>query len=213
MICGVDEAGRGPVLGPLVVAGVAVDDEDGLRELGVRDSKKLSPRRREILAEEIRKVGKIEIRVVGAADIDRLRKSESLNVIEAKCFADIIDTVRAEHVYVDAADVKEENFRKEISKRIGYSPEIVSKHGADDIYPVVSAASIIAKTHRDFLIGCIAKELGENIGSGYPSDPKTKDFMMKWYGKHGKFPPHTRLSWKTIKNLKEEMGRVTLDQF
>jgi ribonuclease HII len=81
-------------------------------------------------------------------------------------------------------------------------------HQADAIYPVVSAASIIAKVRRDELIEELKKELGIDFGSGYPSDPKTKEFLIKWGKKHsGKFPEIVRQSWQTVENIREELGK------
>jgi ribonuclease HII len=91
--------------------------------------------------------------------------------------------------------------------------KIISKHGADDTYPVVSAASIIAKTKRDSMIEEIKKELGQDIGSGYPSDPKTINFLKKWYTEHGEMPPHTRRSWKTVDRIINELSISKLDRF
>ena len=56
MICGVDEAGRGPVIGPLVVAGVKCENDIQLKEIQVRDSKKYTPIKRTQLAEKIKRI-------------------------------------------------------------------------------------------------------------------------------------------------------------
>jgi len=201
MICGVDEAGRGPVIGPLIVAGVKVDDDLKLSRLGVKDSKKLSPRRREYLAEEIKKLAEYEIEIVPAADIDQLMNLMTINRIEAKLFASVIEKLRPEVAYVDSGDVSEANFRSSILKELKFKLELISKHNADDIYPVVSAASIIAKVKRDAEMRRIEKEIGEKIGSGYPSDSATINFLERWIAKHGDLPPHTRKAWKTSKRL------------
>ena len=93
MICGVDEAGRGPVIGPLVVCGICVESDKGLRRLKVRDSKKLTPARREELDPKIRKLARVEVVEVPAEQIDGLRERMSLNILEAKIFASIIDSL------------------------------------------------------------------------------------------------------------------------
>lgn len=215
MICGVDEAGRGPVMGPLVVCGVAVDSEDALKELKVRDSKKLSSKRREDLDRKIRKVARVHLEIITAEEIDTFREHQSLNVIEAVAFSRVIKALSPNIVYVDAADSNADNFRFEILKRIGQDIEVVSRHKADDIYPVVSAASIVAKVRRDAEVQRIEQELGASMGSGYPSDPRTVWFLEKWIKEHGHLPPHIRKSWKTSQNLLKNHGpgAVTLDDF
>ncbi|MCK5038939.1 MAG: ribonuclease HII [Thermoplasmata archaeon] len=216
-ICGVDEAGRGPVMGPLVVCAFMVDDDTVLRELGVKDSKRLTPKRREELALQLKDVGKYEITVMDAEDIDVLRNRYTLNVIESKLFASVIEKLGpCQAAYLDAADSNEEEFARQVKKELGDAGkdlEIISKHGADDIYPVVSAASIMAKTTRDNIVKEYEKELGQPIGSGYPSDQKTIDFLKSYYSEHGKMPPHTRMSWKTVGRLINELSMKGLASF
>ncbi len=211
--CGVDEAGRGPVIGPIVVAGILVDDDRAIRELGVRDSKKLTPGRREALRKELVGMVKYEIVTASAEDIDTLRQTMSMNVMEARLFATVIERLGAKLAYVDAADTNEDVFARYISKELSSGVRIISKHGADDIYPVVSAASIIAKTKRDAMIEEIKKELGKDFGSGYPSDARTIQFLKDWYSEHGTLPPHTRKSWKTVDRIINEVSITKLDKF
>ena len=204
MLCGVDEAGRGPVLGPLVVAGVAVpcSEEKELVRMGARDSKKLAPKRREALSEFIKERWRFEIRVVKAEDIDILREEMTLNVLEAKVFASVLDSFTSiEHAYIDAADTNEEGFARTVSSNMKNKVAITSKHGADDIYPVVSAASIVAKVERDRHMRLLSEEMGRDAGSGYPADPRTVAFIEWWISEHGDLPPHTRRSWKTAQRL------------
>jgi ribonuclease HII len=212
-MCGVDEAGRGPVLGPMVVSGVCVDDESVLAGLGVKDSKKLTPERRSVLAEAIRSVGRVEVIVVPAEEIDLLREEMTLNELEVNVFATILDRLSPGIAYVDSADVNAERFAEDIKRKLYFELEIVSKHGADDIYPVVSAASIIAKTTRDEEIQKIQKEIGQRIGSGYPSDPKTVQFLEKWIRENSDFPPHTRRSWETTKKIMKRVRTKKLNEF
>lgn len=201
MICGIDEAGRGPVLGPMVVAGVMIESAAKLNELKVRDSKKCTPKRREQLAQELEKIVETKLIIVPAGDIDTMRERLTINQIETKLFASVIEKLRPNIVYVDSADVNEKRFGQNIKNELNFKVRIISKHNADQIYPIVSAASIMAKTTRDAEIRKIAEEIGENIGSGYPSDPTTIQFMKRWIDEHGKPPPHTRLSWKTAQRL------------
>lgn len=201
MICGVDEAGRGPVMGPMVVAGLALDTESELDGLNVRDSKKCTPKRRESLASELYKIARTEVIIVPAEDIDALREGMTMNQIETKLFASIIDKLRPDKAYVDSADVNEQRFGQDIKDELDFEIEIISKHGADETYPIVSGASIIAKTTRDYEVQKIKKELGSDLGSGYPSDETTIKFLEKWIDTHGELPPHTRRSWKTAQRI------------
>ena len=218
MICGVDEAGRGPVLGPLVIAGILIEDDSKLINLNVKDSKQISPKKRIYLAQKIVQiVEKFEIIVIAARDIDDMRKVMTLNEIEVNAFSKIIKKLKPDFCYVDSADVNERRFGKDILTNLSFKPEIISKHKADETYPVVSAASIIAKTKRDEEIKKISKELEYKLnlplGSGYPADPITQKFLRSWYDKFGKLPPHTRHSWKTVKNLIAEKSNKKLDDF
>jgi len=212
MICGVDEAGRGPVIGPMVVAGVCADEKE-IEALGVKDSKKLTPKRREYLAERIKEVAtQIIIRVVEPEEIDKMRENMTLNEIEVEIFADIISKLEGEIIYVDAADVDEERFARDIEEKIGRDVKIVSKHKADALYPIVSAASIIAKVERDRIIREISEEIGD-FGSGYPADERTKRFLEDYYREHGELPPHTRRSWKSAKRLTKKGKQQTLGDY
>ena len=218
MICGVDEAGRGPVLGPLVVAGVKVKDDKKLQEIGVKDSKKLSPKRREILSTRIKQlVAEYVIIVIPAKDIDDMRKVMTLNEIEVNAFTQVIKKLKPEICYVDSTDVEEKRFARDILAGLTFNVEMVSKHKADENYPIVSAASILAKTKRDEEVEKIATKLQERLdlpfGSGYPADVVTQKFLKSWYDKFGKMPPHTRHSWKTVDNLINEAKNRKLDEF
>jgi ribonuclease HII len=168
-VAGVDEAGRGPVMGPLVVAGVLVSEESDLAGLGVKDSKLLAPSQREALVPEIHRVGRVETVSVPAADVDATRTEMTLNVLEVKLFATVLERLAPSRAYVDAADVEAERFARDIASQLEAPPEIVSQHQADAKYPVVSAASIIAKVERDAAVRRIEDDIGRPIGSGYPS--------------------------------------------
>lgn len=218
MICGLDEAGRGPVFGPLVIAGVTIQDDSELKEIGVRDSKKLTPNRREILAEKIREIAeKYEIIIISASDIDDMRKVMTLNELEVSAFSKIIEKLHPDVCYVDSADVNQERFGMDILSKLSFKPKIISKHKADDIYPVVGAASIIAKTTRDENVRKIAQELEKKLnlplGSGYPADPITKKFLKTWIKTYGELPPHTRRSWETAQRLMKENKTKKLDDY
>ncbi len=218
MICGVDEAGRGPVIGPLVIAGVTFEDDSKLIEYNVRDSKKITPKRRETLAKKIKEIAAdYEIIIISASDIDDMRKNMTLNEIEINVFIKIIGKLKPDICYVDAVDVNDKRFGRNIMSRLSFKPEIISKHKADDIYPIVGAASILAKTTRDMEIRNISQKLEKKLnfplGSGYPSDPITKKFLRGWVEKFGELPPNVRHSWKTAQNLIKENKTKRLDEF
>ncbi len=201
MFCGVDEAGRGPVMGPLVVAAVMVQSDRALKKLKVKDSKLLTRQKREELAPQIMALGRVEVIIVPADDIDRFMAKDSLNMLEVYHFATLIEMLRPDRAYIDAADVVESRFAQNIQDRLTCRPELVCQHKADVKYPVVSAASIIAKVVRDRSMDAIQEQFGQDIGSGYAHDEVTLDFMRRWLKEKGELPPHTRHSWKTAKTL------------
>jgi len=210
LIAGVDEAGRGPVVGPLVIAGVMIEETDlhKLVDLGVKDSKLLTPKKREILAQQIKEHALISHTVwLSPAEIDRVvesrRKLHKLNRLEAKTMAKVINILKPDTVYVDAADRLTDRFAEHIQENLTFSPKIVSEHKADLRYPIVSAASIIAKVERDKAIYQLQQKHG-NIGCGYPSDPKTIKFLEDWTRKFGTYPDFVRKSWKTAKRIIEK---------
>lgn len=213
MICGVDEAGRGPVLGPLVVCGVSVTDDAPLVKLGVKDSKRLTRRKRDELAPRIMESSRVEVLEVPAEEIDTLRSRMTLNEVEAMLFARIVDKLSPRVAYLDAADASERRFRELTESCMKCGAEVVSKHRADDEYPVVSAASIVAKARRDHRMDMIEEELGVAVGSGYTSDPVTKAFMQAWLEEKGTLPPHVRRTWKTSQKLMNLNGIRRLDSF
>jgi len=141
----------------------------------------------------------------------------TLNEIEVNAFRKVIKKLRPGICYVDSADVNEKRFGRDILSELSFKPEIVSKHKADDTYPIVGAASILAKTRRDNEVQIIEKKLQEKLnlplGSGYPADPITQEFLKTWLDKFGKLPPHTRRSWKTAQGLLDEIRIKKLDEF
>jgi ribonuclease HII len=200
MLCGVDEAGRGSVLGPLVVGAVYSDSEDILIEIGVKDSKKLTPKMRELMFDLIISDCMARIVIRTAEEIDRDRKGMSLNAIELDMFVEACSELQVQTVYADCPDVNELAFSREMGGRMR-GTDIIARHKADDIYPIVSAASIIAKVTRDRMIDDIRKEFGTDIGSGYPSDSVTMDFIEKWIKDNRRPPPHTRCSWEPVRQM------------
>ncbi|MBN1678248.1 MAG: ribonuclease HII [Candidatus Thermoplasmatota archaeon] len=213
MICGVDEAGRGPVMGPLVICGICVQSDKKLKELKVRDSKQLTPDRREELEKAIRAIADIEIIELSASEIDSMRSRLTMNQIEAKVFSMIVNRLSPDEAYLDAADASEEGFERMVCSELKCRPRVVSKHKADQLFPVVSAASIVAKVRRDLRMSEIAEQMGQDIGSGYSHDKVTLAFIEDYLDRNGELPPHTRKSWDTSKNIIMRKRLRPLDSF
>ena len=212
LVAGVDEAGRGCVIGPLVVAGVLVKAENLplLVELGVKDSKLLTAKKREALFPEILRLSESHhIVKVLPYEIDEAvrsnRRLHKLNRLEAQTMAKIIQTLKPDEAYVDAADVLEYRFKNHIRECLTIKTRIISKHKADRIYPVVSAASIIAKVTRDHEIADLREKYGD-FGSGYLTDDKTMIFLKQLLEKNHEYPSCVRKSWKPAKRAKSELG-------
>ena len=202
-ILGIDEAGRGSVLGPMVIAGVIVPEkmDKVLERMGVKDSKRLTPNRRTILSRKLKKMFEYEIVVISAREIDELRASGvNLNEIEKNAMESIILKLKPEKAIVDAVDVKAQRFQDNLCKDTGF--DVIAEHKADDKYIEVSAASIIAKAERDAQIQEINKEFIKSggMGSGYPSDPTTKKFLTNYT--YDEMPDFVRKSWATVAKMK-----------
>ena len=200
-ICGIDDAGRGSMLGPLVIAGVSLEKKNlrKLTSLGVKDSKKLSSKSREILYKKIIEVvDDYYIVKIPPRSIDASVKKHLLNNLEAKYMAKVVSKLDADTSYVDSCDVKPLRFGKVISQ-LSNDHKIKSYHHADSRFVVVSAASILAKVSRDKSIKRLRKT--HNLGSGYPSDPITVKFVSKYYKKNHVMPVFIRKSWKPVQKI------------
>jgi len=207
LICGIDEAGRGPVIGPMVLA-CAVFDESGaeeLRKLKVRDSKKISKKRRETLYPKIKEIS-VEWHAIRISpyEIDKMRKEISLNVIEALYASKLILKLKTTpgKIIIDAADASPDRYKDKIiafikEKNKNFNIPIISEHKADDIYIEVSGASVIAKVARDLEIEKLVVKFGD-LGSGYPSDVRTQEFLKNLM-QQGELPDFVRKSWNTVK--------------
>jgi ribonuclease HII len=203
-VVGIDEAGRGSVLGPLVICGVEIEEDriKFLERLKVKDSKRVSPKKRVVLSRKIKKITDYHLVKITAQDIDLLRASEvNLNEIEKIGMRKIIGKSDADACYVDCFDVKPERFRNELES---FFPElkVVTEHNAEDKYLVVAAASIVAKVERDLDLAKIRKKF-KDVGSGYPSDPKTIEFLKNT---HNDLPEFVRKSWATVNRLEEKLS-------
>ena len=203
-ILGVDEAGRGSVLGPMVIAGVIIPEKMNkvLERMGVKDSKRIVPHRRTILSRKLKKMFEYDIIVITARQIDEMRADGiNLNEIEKNAMEELILRLKPEKAIVDAVDVKPERFQENLRKDTGF--DIIAEHKAGDNYIQVSAASIIAKAERDAQIEEINKEFIKTggIGSGYPSDPTTKKFLTNYT--YDEMPDFVRRSWNTVSKMKD----------
>lgn len=210
LISGVDDAGRGSVIGPLAIAGVSLEEKHlpKLVDLGVKDSKLLSPQRRETLARQIRELAlSCHIVLLTPAEIDHVvetgRRLYKLNRLEAQAMAEVIVVLKPDVVYVDASDVLPNRFRDHIAENLPFQPKIISEHKADTKYPIVSAASILAKVERDGALFELQKKYGD-MGCGYPTDSNTIKFLECWIKKFGSYPDFVRKSWKPAKRVKRE---------
>ena len=211
MICGVDEAGKGPVLGPLVVAAVAVKNAKEIENLGIKDSKQLNAAKRKELAKLIKEKYDYAVEVIEAETVDKYRRQNKLNELNREAFERVISKLNPNVAYVDAADVNEDRFGKQIKKRLTNKKDtdVISMHKADAKIDVVAAASIIAKETREDEIRKLKGKIGD-FGSGYPSDERTIKFLKSFYADNGKWPTGTRKSWKTVERIRPVK---TLDDF
>lgn len=218
MICGIDEAGRGPAIGPLVVCGVLIDEEKEtlLQQIGARDSKTLAPGRREKLFAQIGGIAKdVHLRILSPKEIDAavFAKDSSLNQLETAAMAAIIKALKPDKAYIDCPSNNIGGWTAELREMLDFVPkEIIAENKADALYPVVSAASIMAKVTRDRAIEALKRAYNVDFGSGYPADPKTKAFLAKHYRDTERFP-FFRKSWESYQRLVQAEGQKSLRQF
>lgn len=214
-ICGTDEAGRGPVIGPLVVAGVLVSEEKEaqLKAMGCKDSKLLLPAKREELYEKIIDLADgYKIIIVEPQEIDDALFGHELNLnwLEAHKNIDIIEDLKPDKVIIDSPSNNTVAFKEYLVERLTHKPEMLVEHKADVNHPSVAAASILAKVTRDREIQKICKSLGCDFGSGYPSDPKTKEWLKENFDTH---PEIIRKSWASYKKLVANKKQSSLGKF
>jgi len=138
MICGVDEAGKGPVMGPLVVAAVKVDNAKDIENLGFKDSKQLTPKRRKELADLIKNKFQYAVEIIEPEIVDEYRRKNKLNQLNREAFERLISKLNPKVAYVDAADVNEDRFGNEIKKGLTNQndTDVISMHKADAKIPV-----------------------------------------------------------------------------
>ena len=204
MVCGIDEAGRGPIIGPMVMCGVLTDEVGAaeLKRIGAKDSKLLSPGQREQLFGKIVKiVMDYKIVIVSPAEIDSSVQSDdgmNLNWLEAHKSAEIINALNPDKIIIDSPSNNVENYKKYLLRLLkNRKIEAVVEHKADVNYVECSAASILAKVTRDAEIEKIKKVVVEDFGSGYLSDPKTIEFFGRYFEA---YPDIFRKSWAPYRN-------------
>jgi len=214
MICGVDEAGKGPVIGPLVVAAVKVKNAKDIENIGVKDSKQLTPNKRKELAEIIKSEFDYAVEIIEAEVVDQYRRRNKLNELNREAFERLISKLNPNVAYVDAADVNEQRFGSQIKNSLTNEndTDVIAMHKADAKIDVVAAASIIAKETREKEIKKMKDEIGD-FGSGYPSDEKTIKFLKTFFAVNGEWPTGTRKSWKTLERIRpvktlEDFGEI-----
>ncbi len=217
LLCGIDEAGKGPILGPLVLAAVAIEEKN-LKKLeslpNLKDSKLLTPKQREILFKEIIKLAKIyKILTINPNEIDEAIDGENelnLNWLEAQKSAQLINELNPDHVFIDCPSPNIPAYTAYLQNIIDTKTEIICKHKAETLFKLVAAASILAKVTRDKEIKEIQKNIKEKIGSGYLTDKITQEFLQNNYQQ---YPNIIRKSWITYKRLLEKQFQKPLTEF
>ncbi|WP_224333748.1 ribonuclease HII [Haloprofundus halobius] len=215
MQLGADEAGKGPVLGPMVAA--AVRAPPSALPDGLDDSKRLSPSRRESLAAKLRGTSAVSVGValVEPARIDDPETDMNRLTVAAQAEALAAVAQSGDLAVVDAGDVDEARFGRRVRTAVeaeGPKIDVRSKHRADESHPVVSAASVVAKVERDARVAAIADEYGE-VGSGYPSDPTTRTFLRNYVREHDTLPDCARASWQTCADVLAAAEQSALSEF
>jgi ribonuclease HII len=216
LICGVEEAGRGPVIGPMVMCALLVDEKDipKLQEIEVKDSKLLTPKQREGLFDRIKEIAKkTEIAILSPQEIDAALESPDLNLnwLEAITSAKMINKLKPDKVILDCPSNNTKAYASYIRERLNDKElEVVAEHKADVKYPVVSAASIIAKVTRDREIEKLKKKIKQNFGSGYPADPVTVEFLKNNWSK---YPEIFRKTWSSYRKVAEQQFQKSLGEY
>jgi ribonuclease HII len=213
LILGIDEAGRGPVIGPMVIAGYCIEEEkiELLKSLGVKDSKELTRKQREEIYNEIIKLtDKYKYIIIGPKTIDYYVYRNKLNYLEFENMIKIIEEIKPDKVIIDSPMVNTKKVVEYIKNNLKINVEIIAENKADKKYPVVSAASIIAKVIRDREIDKIKEKIHIDFGSGYPADERTIKAIKENYEI---LKDYIRESWMTIKKIRGENQKSILNFF
>jgi len=215
-ILGIDEAGRGPCIGPLVMVGFLVNEKElkKLESTKLKESKQLTALQREEYFEVLQKIGKYIVKIVSPKEIDEAveSKTTNLNWLEADHIIEMIEKTKPDKVILDCPSNNPKAYKDYIIQRLKHKTQITAEHKADEKYVVVAAASVIAKVTRDREIEEIKKRIKKNFGSGYPSDPYTKEFLKENYTN---YPEIFRHSWASCKVFAKDKknGQKKLGEF
>ena len=215
MVVGADEAGKGPALGPLIAGAVRADPAD--LPAGLDDSKQLSAARREELAAELRDCPEISVATAAVAP-ERIDAPETdMNGLGVAAQAEAVAAVArdGDDVVADAADTDESRFGRRLRDAVterGPEIAVTAEHGADEAYAVVSAASVVAKVERDTRIAALTEAYGD-VGSGYPSDERTRTFLAEYVEEHNRLPACARASWATCDDVLAAAEQSSLADF
>ena len=219
LVCGIDEAGRGPVIGPMVMAGVLIDEKDThkLKSIGVKDSKLLTKKQRESLFPKITEIIKeYKIIIMPAKEIDDALESDDLNLnwLEAHKAAKIINELNPGKTIIDSPSNNCEAYTRYVRKLLKNpkSLQLICVHKADVKYPGVSAASILAKVTRDKEMEKIQEKYG-NTGPGYMSNEITQKFLKENWEKYPEIFRHTWISYKNHKDAKFQKTMADFEEF
>ena len=217
LICGIDEVARGPVVGPLIIVGYMIkeSDLDKLKATGVKDSKLLTHKQREKMVDKLKELAEdYKVIVIQPKEIDEAVESTNhmnLNWLEAKKQAEIINELDPDVAYIDCPSPNIRKYKDYLFNLINNDKiELIVEHKADVKYPVVSAASVIAKCIREDRVKMIEEMTGQSIGSGYPSNPICQKFLKE---NIDKYPDVFRKSWMTFKNYNAMKKQKKLDEF
>ncbi|WP_265110227.1 ribonuclease HII [Halosolutus halophilus] len=217
---GVDEAGKGPAIGSMFAAAIWLETPDALPD-GIADSKRLAPDRREELAAALREDDRVG---VGVGEITPERIDDpatDMNSLTVRAHADAIEAALPDahgsdsgvpSGLCDACDTDADRFARRVTDACSLSIDVDARHGADDDSRIVGAASIVAKVERDAHVARLAEAYGP-IGSGYPSDPTTREFLESYVADHGELPPVARASWSTCEDVLAAAQQTGLGQF
>jgi ribonuclease HII len=214
-IVGVDEAGRGAWIGPLVVGAFAISEDrlPDLRACGARDSKVVAPAERERIHDLLPSLGVARSLELPPPEIDRHASLGHLNALEARAFGEILAPFSPAVAYVDACDTDAARFGRRVSTLAGPGIRIIARHRADERYPVVGAASIVAKVRRDRAVRELGGRLGVEVGSGYPSDARTIRAVRSLLPPGSARPEWLRASWATTSRVLRGRAPRTLAEF
>lgn len=212
LVLGIDEAGRGCVLGPMVVAGFLVREDriHLLREAGARDSKALDPSRRQRMRPRLLELAeRVVLRAVPPAELD----ARSLNEIGLDVAVGLIAETAPDEALLDAPVPPGgcARYARVLRERLGAGAprSIVAVNRAEDLFPAVGAASVIAKLERDAAIDGLSATHG-SVGSGYPSDPATVAFLRRCMAAGGPLPSCVRTKWDTVRRVRAELAQEAL---